>query len=161
MFKPCEYLVKLMVRRTLSANADNDDVWVRVEDAFDLSEMVDDGEDSIGSAAKTKQIVDVVEVDQSGAVVTKGKDEVGVVCVESDVAVRTGEKRQRFCGVGRDRRGSREVFRLVVGKFRSVGVDSVYEVGEFFCPETCEVGRDSESEVVGVDSFEIGQGEMG
>jgi len=63
MFKPCEYLVKLVMWRSLGADANNDDVWVRVEDLFELAKMSDDGEDSIQGAAKAEQMVDVIEVD--------------------------------------------------------------------------------------------------
>jgi len=63
MFKPCEYLVEAMVWGLLSSNSDNDDVWVWVEDLFELAKMSDDGEDSIQGAAKAEQMVDVIEVD--------------------------------------------------------------------------------------------------
>ena len=63
MFKPCEYLVEAMVWGLLSSNSDNDDVWVWVEDLFELAKMSDDGEDSIRGAAKAEQMVDVIEVD--------------------------------------------------------------------------------------------------
>jgi len=86
---------------------------------------------------------------------------VRIVSVKGDVADGTRKKRIGFGGDRRNGRGGREIFRLVVGEFRSVGIDAFYEVREFFGPETCEVGRDSESDVMGVDSFEIGQGVIG
>ena len=85
----------------------------------------------------------------------------GIVSVEGDVADGTGEKRVGLSGGSGDRGRCREVFRFVVGEFGGVGIDAVYEMGELFCPEACEVGRDSESDVMGVDSFEIGQGVIG
>jgi len=52
-----------MMRRSLGSNSDNNDVWVRIEDLFELAKMSDDGKDSIRGAAKAEQMVDVIEVD--------------------------------------------------------------------------------------------------
>ena len=71
MFKPCEYLVEAMVWGLLSSNSDNDDVWVWVEDLFELAKVTDDSEDAIRGSAKSEEIVDMVEMDQSGAVFSK------------------------------------------------------------------------------------------